>query len=122
MKQQGHSSNMTCLSYSPDSEFIVTGGLDGKLKLWNTANGFCIVTFSEHTSAITQVQFCKKFFVSSSLDGTVRAFDITRYNNKLIIKFAFQRTIPKYIKLNTGIAISEHLPLLHALCSFLVWQ
>ncbi|XP_026466497.1 periodic tryptophan protein 2 homolog [Ctenocephalides felis] len=81
MKQQGHSSNMTCLSYSPDSEFIVTGGLDGKLKLWNTSTGFCVITFSEHTSAITQVQFSKKCFISSSLDGTVRAFDMTRYRN-----------------------------------------
>uniref|UniRef100_A0A1B0FLN1 Small-subunit processome Utp12 domain-containing protein n=1 Tax=Glossina morsitans morsitans TaxID=37546 RepID=A0A1B0FLN1_GLOMM len=83
MKQQGHSSEMTCISYSPDGQYIATGGEDSKVKLWNTQSGFCFVTFTEHTSAITAVQFSrsKKFLVSSCLDGTVRAFDITRYRN-----------------------------------------
>ncbi|XP_037895786.1 periodic tryptophan protein 2 homolog isoform X1 [Glossina fuscipes] len=83
MKQQGHSSEMICISYSPDGQYIATGGEDSKVKLWNTQSGFCFVTFTEHTSAITAVQFSrsKKFLVSSSLDGTVRAFDITRYRN-----------------------------------------
>uniref|UniRef100_A0A336M8R8 CSON013792 protein n=1 Tax=Culicoides sonorensis TaxID=179676 RepID=A0A336M8R8_CULSO len=83
MKQQGHSSEMTSVAYSPDGQFLATGGSDAKIKLWNMLNGFCFVTFSEHTSAVTGIQFShsKKFLVSSSLDGTVRAFDIIRYRN-----------------------------------------
>ncbi|XP_065369426.1 periodic tryptophan protein 2 homolog [Calliphora vicina] len=83
MKQQGHSSEMSCVSYSPDGQYIATGGEDSKVKLWNTQSGFCFVTFSEHTSGVTGVQFSrsKKFLVSCSLDGTVRAFDIIRYRN-----------------------------------------
>ncbi|CAK1551545.1 unnamed protein product [Leptosia nina] len=83
MKQQGHSLDMTCLTYSPDGLYIVTGSYDGKIKIWNTTSGFCFVTFSEHTSSVTDVVFStnKKFFVSSSLDGTVRCYDLTRYRN-----------------------------------------
>lgn len=83
MKQQGHASEMSCIAYSPDGQYIVTGGEDAKVKLWNVSNGFCFVTFSEHTSAVTAVEFSatKKFLISSSLDGTVRAYDITRYRN-----------------------------------------
>ncbi|KNC28885.1 hypothetical protein FF38_07379 [Lucilia cuprina] len=83
MKQQGHSSEMACVAYSPDGQYIATGGEDSKVKLWNTQSGFCFVTFSEHTSGVTGVQFSrgKKFLVSCSLDGTVRAFDIIRYRN-----------------------------------------
>lgn len=83
MKQQGHSNNMNCLAYSPDGQYIVTGGDDGKVKLWNTMNGFCSITFQEHTSAITGVIFShnRKFIVSASLDGTVRAYDLARYRN-----------------------------------------
>ncbi|XP_017785717.1 PREDICTED: periodic tryptophan protein 2 homolog [Nicrophorus vespilloides] len=83
MKQQGHSSNMSCISYSTDGQYIGTGGEDGKVKLWNTQTGYCFVTFSEHTSPVTSLQFCgnKKFLISASLDGTVRAFDIIRYRN-----------------------------------------
>lgn len=83
LKQQGHSSDMNCLAYSGDGTSIVTGGTDGKLKLWNVSNGFCIVTFSEHNGPIAEVVFSqnKKVLVSASLDGTVRAFDIIRYRN-----------------------------------------
>jgi WD40 repeat protein len=31
MKQQGHAQAMTCLAYSPDAQYIVTGGEDGKV-------------------------------------------------------------------------------------------
>ncbi|XP_043664857.1 periodic tryptophan protein 2 homolog [Vespula pensylvanica] len=83
MKQQGHSNNINCLVYSPDGQYIVTGGDDGKVKLWNTMSGFCSVTFQEHSSAISGVLFShnRKFIISSSLDGTVRAYDLTRYRN-----------------------------------------
>lgn len=83
MKQQGHSSEMNCVAYSPDGQHVVTGGEDAKVKVWNVNNGFCFVTFSEHTSAVTALEFSpnKKFLVSASLDGTVRAYDLVRYRN-----------------------------------------
>ncbi|KAI8911003.1 WD40-repeat-containing domain protein [Gorgonomyces haynaldii] len=83
LKQQGHQHDMSCLAYSNDSQFIATGGGDGKVKLWNTQSGFCFVTFTEHTGPITSLEFTKKKQVvfSSSLDGTVRAFDLIRYRN-----------------------------------------
>ncbi|XP_058829710.1 periodic tryptophan protein 2 homolog [Topomyia yanbarensis] len=83
MKQQGHATGLNCVTYSPDGQLLATGGLDGKVKLWNINNGFCFVTFSEHSSSVTAVEFSgnKKFFVSASLDGTIRAYDIVRYRN-----------------------------------------
>ncbi|KAG5874047.1 hypothetical protein JTB14_034623 [Gonioctena quinquepunctata] len=83
MKQQGHSNNMSCVSYSTDSQMLATGGEDGKVKLWNLHSGFCFVTFNEHTNAVTSVAFSgnKKFVVSASLDSTVRAYDYLRYRN-----------------------------------------
>lgn len=74
---------MTCVAYSPDGQYICTGGEDAKIKLWNLSNGFCFITFTEHTSAVTAIQFNahKNFLVSCSLDGTVRAFDTIRYRN-----------------------------------------
>ncbi|XP_067849509.1 PWP2 small subunit processome component [Heptranchias perlo] len=83
LKQQGHFNNMVTLSYSPDAQYIVTGGEDGKVKVWNTTSGFCFVTFTEHTSSVTAVTFNSTGYVvvSASLDGTVRAFDLHRYRN-----------------------------------------
>ncbi|XP_022257607.1 periodic tryptophan protein 2 homolog [Limulus polyphemus] len=83
LKQQGHFNTMSCLAYSPDGQYIVTGGDDGKVKVWNTGTGFCFVTFTEHESGISGVTFTQsgKAILSASLDGTVRAFDLQRYRN-----------------------------------------
>lgn len=82
-KQQGHFNNMNSLAYSPDGQYLATGGDDGKVKVWNTNSGLCFVTFTEHSSGVTEVAFTSSGFVvvSASLDGTVRAFDLHRYRN-----------------------------------------
>jgi periodic tryptophan protein 2 len=83
LKQQGHLHQMTSMSYSPEGQYIATGGHDGKIKVWNTSSGFCFVTMKDHTSAVTDVVFSPKgqVIVSASNDGTVRAFDMIRYRN-----------------------------------------
>jgi len=83
LKQQGHFYDMNVMSYSPDGQFIATGGDDGKVKIWNTISGFCFVTFHEHSGGITGIAFSQngQVIVSASLDGTVRAFDLNRYRN-----------------------------------------
>ncbi|KAG0243067.1 hypothetical protein BGW41_002929 [Actinomortierella wolfii] len=83
LKQQGHFYDMNTLSYSSDGQSVVTGGDDGKVKVWNTVSGFCFVTFAEHTSRVAAVEFAKNGQVvfSASFDGTVRAYDLIRYRN-----------------------------------------
>ncbi|KAI3981520.1 hypothetical protein MKX01_008937, partial [Papaver californicum] len=70
------------LAYSNDSQLLVTGADDNKIKVWTASSGFCFVTFSEHTSAIT-LHFTgnNNVLLSASLDGTVRAWDMLRYRN-----------------------------------------
>lgn len=83
LKQQGHYYDVNCLAYSPDSQFVATGADDNKIKVWTVSSGFCFVTFSEHTNAVTALHFMpgNHCLLSASLDGTVRAWDLLRYRN-----------------------------------------
>jgi periodic tryptophan protein 2 len=83
LRQQGHYSQVNTLCYTADGQTIITGGEDGKVKLWNTSTGFCFITFPQHTAPITGVSYCasNNIVLSSSADGTVRAFDLLRYKN-----------------------------------------
>ncbi|PAV91924.1 hypothetical protein WR25_06225 [Diploscapter pachys] len=83
LKQQSHSQRISTISYSPDGSLLATGAEDGKVKIWNNRTSFCIVTFDEHTSAVSCVKWTQsgKAILSASLDGTVRAHDMKRYRN-----------------------------------------
>lgn len=60
LKQQGHFDSTNSLVYSPDGQRVITTSDDGKIKVWDIESGFCIVTFTEHTSAVTACEFAKK--------------------------------------------------------------
>lgn len=85
LKQQGHLYGLNSVDYSSDGQLVATAGEDSKVKLWSTSSGFCKVTFSDHVAPVTGVRFVgkgnAKAVVSSSLDGTVRAYDLLRYRN-----------------------------------------
>lgn len=83
------------------------------MKVWNTSSGFCFVTFSEHLSGITGVVFNQngQVVLSSSLDGTVRAFDLNRYLLKFTVQ-AFDRNVISVVPAFTLCYLS------HRLCKF----
>ena len=83
LKQQAHYYDVNMVAFSPDGQLLATGADDSKVKLWNVSSGFCFVTFSNHIGPITGLKFASQgnAVVSSSLDGTVRAFDLVRYRN-----------------------------------------
>ena len=84
LRQMGHSSQLLSANFSPDGHILATGGIDGKIKLWE--KGLCFATFSEHTNGVVDVIFNKNnTLVSCSKDGTVRAYDITRYKQFRIL-------------------------------------
>lgn len=85
LKQQGHLYGLKSLDFSAEGQYIATGGEDGKVKLWNTLTGFCVITFKDHLAPVSGVKFIKqgtgKALLTSSLDGTIRAYDLLRYKN-----------------------------------------
>lgn len=78
LRQMGHSSQLLSACFSPDGHILATGGIDGKIKLWE--KGICFATFSEHTHGVVDIVFSRaNTLISCSKDGTVRAYDINKY-------------------------------------------
>lgn len=84
LRQQGHFDSMNCIAYTHDGSKVATGSDDGKIKVWDTASGHCIVTFADHTSGVTAIEvprMKRNVAFTASLDGTVRVYDLVRYRN-----------------------------------------
>lgn len=83
LKDQAHYYGIARTTMTPDSTYILSGGDDGKLKVWKAASGQCMVTFTEHSAGITGLATGAQSNVvfSCSLDGTARAYDLVRYRH-----------------------------------------
>jgi periodic tryptophan protein 2 len=84
LRQQGHFDSLNCVAYTHDGTKVTTASDDGKIKLWDTSSGHCIVTFADHSSGVSAIEhprMKRNVFFTASLDGTVRAYDLVRYRN-----------------------------------------
>jgi WD40 repeat protein len=69
------------LVFSSDSQRLVTGGADGKVRVWEVASGRELQSLSGHTSTVKSVVFLPDGrLASGSEDGTIRIWQ-TRRNN-----------------------------------------
>lgn len=49
----GHDGEVLCCAYTPDSNFVLSGGWDGMLRLWNTATGEPVTEFRANEKPIS---------------------------------------------------------------------
>ena len=53
----GHRDHVTCAAFSPDSKLVVTGSLDGTLRLWCACCGECVQELQHAELEPTSVSF-----------------------------------------------------------------
>lgn len=55
------------------------GDYKGDVRLYNQGSGYCLATFDDAHSKITGCKFIKNnVLITSSLDGILRAYDLTK--------------------------------------------
>ena len=83
LKEQSHYYDINVTAMSRDSSTIISGGEDGKVKVWKRSNGQCFANFSEHSGGVTGIAISPSTnaFFTSSKDGTCRAYDLVRYRS-----------------------------------------
>ncbi|HAJ64311.1 MAG TPA: hypothetical protein DCP31_37980, partial [Cyanobacteria bacterium UBA8543] len=74
---EGHTGEVTGVSFSPDGSIIASASTDKSLKLWNV-KGQLLYTLSGHKHWIWNIRFSPdaKMLASASIDGTVKLWSI----------------------------------------------
>ncbi len=78
--QKGHSGLINSMAFSRDGRFLVTGGTDQLVKLWDLTSGREIRTFAGHDEAITDVVIDVEENIILSAAGNSRGSEIFTWN------------------------------------------
>ena len=75
----GHSGTVNSLAVTADGKFLVTGGEDKSVRVWDVASGKQLRSFQGHTDAVTAVAVRGdgRQVASASGDGAMRVWDLT---------------------------------------------
>ena len=74
LRVESHTSKVLCCALSIDDKYLVSGGADKTVKIWNLQENFQINSFNGHTKDVNCVSFSNnmKFIASAGNDKTIR--------------------------------------------------
>ncbi|NXC52798.1 DAW1 factor, partial [Aleadryas rufinucha] len=75
---RGHSAEIVCLSFNPQSTLLATGSMDTTAKLWDLEKGEEVATLSGHSAEIITLSFntTGDKIITGSFDHTVAVWDV----------------------------------------------
>jgi WD40 repeat protein len=75
---EGHSRNVTGVSFSPDSRILASASRGNTVKLWQVETGSLIKTLEGHSNWVTGVSFSpdSRTLASASYDNTVKLWQV----------------------------------------------
>lgn len=68
----GHVGGAKAIAFVPESSLLVSGGNDGKMRVWDIAREIMVATLDAHRSRVWGVAATSEFVVSGGGDGVVR--------------------------------------------------
>ncbi|NXB71245.1 DAW1 factor, partial [Donacobius atricapilla] len=86
---RGHSAEIVCLSFNPQSTLLATGSMDTTAKLWDLEKGEEVATLNGHSAEVIALSFntTGDRIITGSFDHTVVVWDVaTGREQNLLIK------------------------------------
>ncbi|MGZ5267108.1 MAG: nSTAND1 domain-containing NTPase [Caldimonas sp.] len=83
---RGHTGDVYRLAYSPRGDRIATASFDGTVKLWDTASGMPLRTFTGHSDGLRDLAFSAdgSLLATASADGTARLYSVNGGSEALV--------------------------------------
>ena len=75
---RGHHSNVTCVAVSPDQHTIISGGVDGTIRVWSCPLGRQEAVWDAHTGGVKSLALSPDgvWCVSGGNDGRIKIWDV----------------------------------------------
>jgi WD40 repeat protein len=78
----GHKNSVFALKYSPESKYLISGGRDAHLKIWDVNNDYDLLeSIAAHIYTIHHIDYRAdgKYFVTGSMDKTIKVWDANEF-------------------------------------------
>lgn len=74
----GHTAGLSCVAFSPDNKYILTGSLDQTARLWEGSSAQLLTILEGHTDEVWCVAFSpdSKYCLTGGKDKTIRLWEI----------------------------------------------
>ena len=79
---EGHSNSVFTVKYTPDYHYLVTGGRDAHLKIWDVRKNYQLTeSIAAHMYAINYLDFSSdsRYFATGSMDKSVKVWDAQQF-------------------------------------------